>query len=332
MSNFEFLKLKPEFQLFSAAAIEAERVFATSPAMCAIGARKALELEVKWVYAADTTIEMPYKDNLQSLIHEPSFRFAVDYKTWGKLPYIIKLGNLAVHTERSITASDAVTSLRALFEFTEWVDCCYGQEYEERKFDEKLIPKKTIYVDTRKIKEQQSLLEEKESLIEELKKQISDLSEQYTKEKERHTKERKFTAEDPTEFQTRKKYIDLDLKSVGWKFDSSDADIWEEYEVKNMAGVFGQPGYCDYVLMGKDGRPLAVVEAKRTSKDPNSGRQQALLYADALEEMTGQRPMMFTTNGFETYFWDDKSGTQHPVSGVFSKEDLQRLMNRRYAK
>lgn len=68
------------------------------------------------------------------------------------------------------------------------------------------------------------------------------------------------------------------------------------------------------------------------SISPNAGRQQALLYANALEEMTGQRPMMFTTNGFETYFWDDKSAPQHPVSGLFSKEDLQRLMNRRYAK
>ena len=332
MSNFEFLKQKPEFQLFSAAAIEAEKVFMTSPAMCAIGARKALELEVKWVYAADTTMEMPYQDNLSSLIHEPTFRFAVDHRTWGKLPYIIKLGNLAVHTERSISASDAVTSLRALFEFTEWVDCCYGQEYEERRFDEKLIPKKIIYVDKKKIKEQESLLEEKDSLIEELKKKVSDLSEQYTKEKEKHAKERNFTAEDPNEFLTRKKYIDLDLKSVGWKLDGNDADVWEEYEVNNMAGIIGQKGYCDYVLMGKDGRPLAVIEAKRTSKDPNTGRQQVLLYANALEEMTGQRPMMLTTNGFETYFWDDKSAPQHPVSGVFSKEDLQRLMNRRSVK
>ena len=53
MSNFEFLKDKQEYALFAPAAIEAEKVFATSPAMCAIGARKALELAVKWVYSAD---------------------------------------------------------------------------------------------------------------------------------------------------------------------------------------------------------------------------------------------------------------------------------------
>ncbi len=81
MTNFEFLSTISEYQLFASSAIEAEKVYATSPAMCAVGCRKALELAVKWVYAADTTISMPYKDNLQSLIHEPSFRFALDSQT-----------------------------------------------------------------------------------------------------------------------------------------------------------------------------------------------------------------------------------------------------------
>ena len=101
MSNFGFLKDKKEYALFASAAIEAEKVYVSAPAMCAVGSRKALELAVKWVYSADKTMQMPYKDNLQALIHEPTFRFAVDYNTWGKLPFIIKLGNLAVHTERT---------------------------------------------------------------------------------------------------------------------------------------------------------------------------------------------------------------------------------------
>lgn len=95
MTNFSFLKEKSTYALFASACIEAERIFAASPAMCAVGCRKALELAVKWVYAADTTMEMPYRDNLQSLLHEPSFRFAVDRNTWGKLPFIAKLGNEA---------------------------------------------------------------------------------------------------------------------------------------------------------------------------------------------------------------------------------------------
>ena len=150
MSNFDFLKETKEYALFAPAALEAERVYSTAPAMCAVGCRKALELAVKWVYSADNTMQMPYKDNLQSLIHEPSFRFAVDYNTWGKLPFIIKLGNLSVHTEKSVQKSDALLALQGLFEFIQWVDYCYGRNYEERKFDEACIPTEQVIIDTKK--------------------------------------------------------------------------------------------------------------------------------------------------------------------------------------
>lgn len=329
MSNFEFLKSTNEYALFAPAAIEAERVYSSAPAMCAVGCRKALELAVKWVYSADNTMQMPYKDNLQSLIHEPSFRFAVDYNTWGKLPFIIKLGNLAVHTEKSVQKSDALASLKGLFEFIQWVDYCYGLHYEERTFDENLIPTERVIIDTKKIKEQESLLDEKNAEIEALREQIKQMSAQYTAEKGEHQQNRTFKSQDLSEFKTRKIYIDVDMKQMGWKFAGTDADVQEEYPVEDMAGVVGQKGYCDYVLFGKDGMPLAVVEAKRTSKDPNSGRKQVMLYADCLERKFGRRPMMFTTNGFETYFWDDQTAPQRRVSGIFSKDDLQKLMNRR---
>ena len=245
------------------------------------------------------------------------------------MPFIIKLGNLAVHTERSVQASDALASLQGLFEFIQWVDYCYGTDYEERKFDETLIPKEKVVVDTKKIKEQESLLGEKDAEIETLRKQIEKMSEQITAAKEQHQQDRTFVAADLSEFKTRKIYIDVDIKQMGWKFTGVDADVQEEYPVEGMAGIIGQMGYVDYVLFGRDGLPLAVIEAKRSSKDPNIGRKQAVLYADCLERKFGRRPMMFTTNGFETYFWDDRSGPQRKVSGIFSKDDLQKLMNRR---
>ena len=325
-ANFSFLSSKNEYALFAPSCIEAERVLAASPSMCAVGCRKALELMVKWVYSADKTISMPYKDNLQALIHEPTFRFAVDSRTWDKLPYIIKLGNLAVHTDRSISKSDAILSLTGVFEFAQWIDYCYGTDYKERKFDESLIPSEKVVVDEKKIKEHQNLLMQKDSEIEALRKKIEAMSTQFMAEKGQDKESRVFTAKDISEYATRKKYIDVDLKLLGWNFDD---DVREEVEVEGMAGVDGQQGFADYVLYGKDGLPLAVIEAKRTSKDPNIGKQQAKLYVDSLEKLYGRRPMMFTTNGFETYFWDDKSYPQRKVSSIFSREDLQKLMNRR---
>lgn len=125
-ANFDFLQEQTEYIMFAKACIDAERVLTASPVLAAAGCRKAMELAVKWVYAADNTIVMPYKDNLQSLIHEPTFRFTMENQTWAKLLYIVKLGNLAVHTDKVVSRSDAVLSLSALFEFIQWIDYCYG--------------------------------------------------------------------------------------------------------------------------------------------------------------------------------------------------------------
>ncbi|HHW49811.1 MAG TPA: DEAD/DEAH box helicase family protein, partial [Clostridiaceae bacterium] len=309
----------------SQACIEAERVLTTSPAMSAIGCRKALELAVKWVYSADNTMKMPYKDNLQALIHEPTFKFAVAKQTWDKLPYIIKLGNLAVHTERSVSKDEAVLALSALFEFIQWIDYCYGTDYKERQFNEANIPTERVIIDEDKIKKMNSLIEQKDSEIEALRAKIAAMSAKYTEKRDANREDRHFAPVDISEFFTRKKYIDVDLKLLGWTFGD---DVQEEVELFGMPNSKGK-GYADYVLYGRDGLPLAVIEAKRTSKDPKIGTQQAKLYADCLERMTGRRPIMFITNGFETYIWDDVTSPQRKVSGIFSKADLEKLINRR---
>ena len=102
---------------------------------------------------------------------------------------------------------------------------------------------------------------------------------------------------------TRRLIIDLALQRAGWPLDQEHD---REYEVMGMANASGL-GYADYVLWGDDGKPLAVVEAKKTTVDPAVGRQQAKLYADCLEAMHGQRPVIFYTNGYKTYLWDDQA-------------------------
>ena len=101
MANFDFLKFKPEYALFASGCIEAEKVYHTSPAMCAIGCRKALELGVKWVYGAES-LPMPYQDTLQALIHDPDFRRIVDRQVWEMFRYVIRLGNIAVHSNSAM--------------------------------------------------------------------------------------------------------------------------------------------------------------------------------------------------------------------------------------
>ena len=331
--NFDFLKEQGErYDLFADACIEAERVFASSPAMCAVGCRKALELAVKWVYAADPSISMPYKDNLASLLHEYTFKECVDERVWRPLLGVNKLGNLAVHTDKRVTPADAMLSLRSLFNFVDWIDYCYGPDYEVRTFDERKIPPKGVPLTAAQIaaiKTQGSLVAQKDREIEELERKLRDASEQLAAARAENEESREFNPEEISEYETRKRYIDWDLGLAGWTL-GEDAVV--EREVHGMpvaqAGNTGT-GYVDYLLNGKDGRPLAVLEAKRTSLSVQKGLQQARLYADCLENEFGYRPFIFLSNGFEMMFVDDGQSAPRKVSGVFSRDDLQRIMTRR---
>ena len=91
-------------------------------------------------------------------------------------------------------------------------------------------------------------------------------------------------------------------------------------------------GYVDYVLMGVNGKPIGLVEAKRTSKDPYVGKQQAKIYADCLQEKYGQRPIIYYSNGFDIYMWDDTNYPPRKVSGYYTQEELQLLIDRRTLK
>ena len=330
MANFKFLTLEKNYLMFAPACLEAEKVLHTAPAMCAVGCRKALELATKWVYAADKTMIRPdnrtYSDDkLQALIHESSFRRKVPGETWKKLYYIVKLGNLGVHTEKNITEDEAMDSLSFLFEFIVWIDYSYGKNYQQRKFDPALVPTEKVIVDIKKIKEQECLIVQQQEEIEKYLREIEANRDEIARLKQENQKKRVFEPVDISEWETRKRYIDVDLKLLGW----DEQYVNKEFPVCDMEGNAGQEGFVDYVLFGRDGLPLALIEAKRTSKDPNNGKQQAKLYADCLERKFKRRPMIFTTNGFETDFWDDLISPPRPVFSVFSQNDLTKLMTRR---
>jgi type I restriction enzyme R subunit len=87
----------------------------------------------------------------------------------------------------------------------------------------------------------------------------------------------------------------------------------------DSTGLAQGQGFVDYVLWGDDGQPLALVEAKRTKKGAKLGQQQAKLYADCLEQQYGQRPVIFCSNGYEHWIWDDAMVPPRAVQGSYKK-------------
>ncbi|GGJ61312.1 DEAD/DEAH box helicase [Anoxybacillus voinovskiensis] len=329
LSNFHFLIGKPHYESFANACVEAERSLIVSPATCAILTRRALELAVKWVYSFDSALKVPYQDNLSSLIHDHGFMEIIDEELLPLLRYIVKLGNVAVHTNSMITREEAILSLHHLHQFVSWIDYCYSDEYTATDFDESLLQMGEEKRERpEELKDLYERLSSKDKRLEEMMKENEKLRALLTAKREANTKEYDFQVDELSEYETRKKYIDLDLKLAGWEFKK---DVVVEYPVVGMPNQEGV-GYVDYVLFGDNGKPLAVIEAKRTTADPNKGKQQAKLYADCMENMHGQRPIIFYTNGFETYIWDDIHYPARKVSGFYNKEELSLLIDRRMMK
>lgn len=329
-TNFDFLKTKKQFESFANSSIEAEKSLLVSPATCAILSRRAVELAVKWVYSFDDDLTVPYQDNISSLIHEPTFRQIIEPKLFPMIKYIIRLGNTAVHTNANITRDEAVLSLRNLHEVIRWIDYCYAEEYTCGEFDESILltgeEKRTRPQELQDLYER---LSSKDKRIEEIRKENEALRAAMTAQRKANTEQHDFEVDALSEAQTRAKYIDIELKLAGWDI---GRDCVVEVPVEGMPNATGT-GFVDYVLYGNNGKPLAIVEAKKTGKDPRVGSQQAKLYADCLHNMTGQRPLIFTTNGFEIYFTNDAEDyPQRRVSAIFTKEELQLMVDRRTSK
>ncbi len=328
MSNFDFILKNEIFKTFAEASVEAEKSIAVANVSCTILCRRALELAVKWIYANDRELVLPYQNNLSSLVYDINFKSMINEKVFNGMTYIIKLGNFSVHSNKKVTRKEAVLCLKYLFDFMDWIAYYYDSNYIETKFDEGKLPgESSANLKKEEREELENKLAEKDEKIEKILKENEELREKLTKQRTSKKIAYNFKVSDVSEFETRKQFIDLDLKIAGW----DSTNIREEVEVKGMPNT-QETGHADYVLYGENGKPLAVVEAKRTSKDAKIGQQQAKLYADCLEKEYAQRPIIYYTNGKEIYMWDDLSYPERKVSGYYTQDELQLLIRRRDSK
>ncbi len=323
MSNFAYLKKDPKYSGIYKACIEAEKSISVSPSTAALQARRALEIAVKWAYRFDADLTIPYNDGLSSLIHDPDFKDILAPELFPRIKYIIQLGNKAAHTVMDMSRFQAVEALRNLFDFISWIDFSYSTGgVNTAAFDPTLlqggdlIEKKTRQMQTA-LAAKEAELAAREQKLKEMLASVEEREKAANQRKENKTTH-EFKCDDISEFKTRKLYIDLALEMVGWEI---NGNCREEVEVKGMPNTSGD-GFIDYVLYADNGKPLAVVEAKRTSVDPRKGKIQAKLYADCLEKEHGTRPLIFYSNGFETWFWDDSHSPERIVSGFFTKDEL----------
>lgn len=351
-SNFSFLQ--PDWPDLLAEARRAEAAAHADPRTACFYARRTLELAVAWLYQAEGgrggCLRMPYKADLSAYLFEPCFQQLVGPAVHAKMDVIRRLGNQAVHDVRPVAAQDAQSALRELFHVAFWLAQHYARRVGDRpaaglQFRADLLPRPAA-IDS--AQEQAASRAAQAAAQEALAKQAQTLAERDAALREAAARNAELdaelaryraeiaaakaanaaqpaTAHDYNEAATRDLFIDLLLKEAGWALDQKRD---REFEVQGMPNSSGGEGFVDYVLWSGE-IPLALVEAKRTRRSAQEGQQQARLYADCLQKSTGHRPVIYGTNGYEHWMWDDTTSPPRPVQGFHTKDELELMHQRR---
>lgn len=342
--NFEFLRpYKPELAALGGLA---ECYAQPDPDTTLVKLRTFAEQLVASVYE-ELALTTTGESNLYDLMSEAAFRAAVPKVVIGKLHSLRVNGNKAAHGDRSTTAT-ALWILREAFDLSCWYHITFSKGTADAlpKFVE---PNATV---TAVVKEEhdQSKKERREVLARlaaqeaQMQQLLADLDVARQKAQAaewsaadlqaiaRQAQE----AADVLQFDeatTRRRMIDSALVAASWNVGEggrSTEQVGQEVTVRHQPTTTGE-GYADYVLYGDDGKPLAVIEAKKTTVNPELGRKQAELYADGLERQYGQRPVIFYTNGFDIYIRNDAiRETPRLLHGFYSKDSLEYLIYQRH--
>lgn len=345
-SNFNFLAT--HWKELYAIAIQAEQKAISEPITSLMYGRMSLEFAVEWMFEHDTELEKPYQATLNGLLAETSFKQQFNHQLYQDLHLIKRLGNFAAHN-RKVSDADSLTSVEKLYFFLRWfaksysdVEIASGDSFNWNlipKKEENKVTKRELDALSKKIDEEllfyKTKFEEEKAKREQLaaknelqKKRQENEQEVYQKSKQQ-ANVLDATAHPRDEKQTRLLLIDVMLREAGWDLEGVNDKEFKVTHMPTSTNASGT-GYVDYVLWDDDGKPLALVEAKKALENARTGENQAQLYADALEKMFGQRPVMYYSNGYETYLWDDQFyKSARPVHGFMTKSELQTLIYRR---
>ncbi|RHR37524.1 DUF4145 domain-containing protein [Parabacteroides sp. AF18-52] len=312
--NFDYLKGNSDFADLYAYCNEAEINQIIDPEKSAINSRRALEYIVRAIYLFKG-MEIPERSSLFQLVNAESFKnFIQSDDLLKRLHYIRKAGNNSAHLGK-VAKKESFFSLLNLYVFVGSVLVKLKVIDDYPTFDRNLIPGQA-----------EVHLAPKENM-----EPTNALVEKYEGQLETALVTKAVTG--ISEAETRKYFIDQMLREAGWDILEAKGSIMPakaciEIQLAGMPN-HKETGFADYVLFGANGKPLAVIEAKRTSVDAARGKHQAELYAKCLEAQYGVMPVIYYTNGFNTFVIDGLGYPSRPVYGYHTQADLELIIQKR---
>ena len=316
MHNFSFLENLKEFEQLKQYCDDAELFAVSRPDISAISSRKALEFLVKTVYSSKGA-EIPETATLFEMVENFVFSgFVNDEQILASLHYIRKVGNKAAHGEE-VKKKESKLCLENLHFFVGEILIKLDVIKDYPAFDEGLLEKTDIVPS--KQTEEVVLSDEYRQFV----------GNKIPKDTTLNTK----LPEYMSEAETRKIYIDQSLREAGWEVlekenTSSPHCAGIEIRVEGMPNEHNE-GFVDYVLYGRDNKPLALVEAKKASVSPIKGEHQALLYAECLEKQYGYKPIIYYTNGYTINMIDGLGYPSRKVFGYHTIDELELMLQKR---
>lgn len=325
----------------------AEKYVYSDPETSLVKQRNMVELVVRWLYREER-LPQGFRPNLNDLINGDVFESIMPAAVVEKLNALRQFGNKAAHGEKCDSAR-ALWMLKESWLISSWLYVRYdnGNQTECGTFQNP--PQEPIDLSTDALKKKAKELEKAVEALEKAQereiailRELQQVKEQADAFKARLEQSRKKNEQavsllDMNEAETRSRLIDARLRDANWDVSDDGSDTTE---VSQEEATLEQPtktgnGRADYVLWDDNHKPLAVIEAKSTQVDAEMGRHQAKLYADWLEKKYDQRPVIFYTNGYDTYMWDDHPAQGYPprrLFGFYSKESLQHRIQQRCTK
>lgn len=218
-----------------------------------MNSRRAMEFAVKWMYSVDNALEMPYQDNLQSLMNSEDYRQTIGPDLWKRMDYIRRSGNNAAHSSRKLGRDEAMLCLENLFIYLDYIAYCYSDQYQRRAFDKTLITAriekaKKSKEDAKAAKEalekEQEKAAQQELDLKKLSAENASLREELSARRQEQQQTYVPKPLELSEYQTRKLYIDSMLTEAGWV---EGRDWINEVEIPGMPNK-SEVGFADYVL------------------------------------------------------------------------------------
>lgn len=336
--NFEFLR--PGNDLLANLGGLAEAVLHIDPGSALTRLRSFAEELTKAIYAEERLPRVP-QSSFYDLVKSPVFESCVSKSLIHQINFLRVQGNDTAHGAEG-NLRNAQMALGTAHQLAMYMAIkYYGQPQQQIPAFEDIkdptahlnqLQKSVSSYEKELQKQQEELQRVMDQLERERAKNAEKLDEPAKPDQQKRKQKSQQVADSLqwNEAKTRALLIDAMLLQAGWDIQNPD-QVGQEVEVQFPNNPSGK-GYVDYVLWGDNGHPLAVIEAKKSGNaNLQAGREQARLYADAFEHMGYQRPVIFYSNGYETFIWDDHQyNTYRPVYGFYSKDSLDYLIYQRH--